>query len=220
MPKSTNFICNITIIHTFFWKNKFSKKFFFNILQIRNYLLLKNSFIMTIKEERLLSNYIKGLVRESIDNFKEEDIPVDDAQFDEGETGDEAEDEPDTEVDSSEIAGLNELRGLCENIARRAAKHYLAEAKKKKGGAKKKKGAKKKTGKESATLQKLKAPGTNAADYFYRLYGVENGTDAEKASARSKGYKKMKGRVNKTTGARYRFSSKELNRLGSLLTDK
>lgn len=181
--------------------------------------MLKNSFIMTIKEERLLNNYIKGLVRESIDNFKKEDIPADDAQFDGDEAQDEAEDEPDTEVDSSEVAGLSELRSLCENIARRAAKHYLAEAKKK-GGAKKKKGAKKKTGKESATLQKLKAPGTNAADYFYRLYGVKNGTDAQKASARSKGYKKMKGRVNKTTGARYRFSSKELNRLGSLLTDK
>lgn len=128
--------------------------------------------------------------------------------------------DPDLEGDDDdeEIAGINELRRLAESYARQSVKQILSEGKKKKG--KKRKNKKEKTSsKDKTVISQLNADGTNAAHYFYKLYGVENGTDAEKAAARSKGYKKAKGKKN-DTGVPYKFSSKERNRLSSLLTDR
>lgn len=120
----------------------------------------------------------------------------------------------DDEMDN--IAGINELRALTESMARSAVKSILAE--KRKNG--KRKNKKEKTSsKDKTVVNKLNADGTNAAHYYYKLYGVENGTEAEKAAARSKGYKKAKGKKN-DTGVPYKFSSKEKNRLSSLLTDR
>jgi len=216
---------------------------------------------MTINEKKQLTNYIKGLVRESI---QEVDMPkwhnelygINDEDF-EGESGfdnDEAEDfdftdEPDThndfweemgksqpgrhyegpdvdgnndpvyndEEDDDEIAGLNELRQLAESYARQSVAKILSESKKKKGKRKNKK--EKTSSKDKTIVSQLNADGTNAAHYFYKLYGVENGTEAQKAAARSKGYKKAKGKKN-DTGVPYKFNSKERNRLSSLLTDR
>ena len=182
---------------------------------------------MTINEKSQLSEYIKGLVQESIsemygDSFKstiEKPYGVTDDEY----LGDEDEDEED---DDEEIAGLNELRQLTESMARDAVSEILMEKKGGKGwknhkkGSKKRKNKKEKTSsKDKTVISKLNADGTNAAHYFYKLYGVENGTEAEKAAARSKGYKKAKGKKN-DTGVPYKFTSKERNRLGSLLTDR
>lgn len=180
---------------------------------------------MTVNEKSQLSEYIKDLVQESIgemygDSFKSSiEKPY-------GVTDDEyfgADDDEDEEDDDEEIAGLNELRQLTESMARDAVSEILME---KKGGKKyNKKGSKRKNKKEKSSsrdktvISKLNADGTNAAHYFYKLYGVENGTEAEKAAARSKGYKKAKGKKN-DTGVPYKFTSKERNRLGSLLTDR
>lgn len=126
--------------------------------------------------------------------------------------------DPDLESDDDdeEIAGLDELRRLAESYARDSVRSILSEGKKKK----KRKNKKEKTSsKDKTVVSQLNADGTNAAHYFYKLYGVENGTEAEKASARSKGYKKAKGKKN-DTGVPYKFNSKERNRLSSLLTDR
>lgn len=114
-------------------------------------------------------------------------------------------------------AGLNELRQLAESMARQALANMISESKKKKGKRKNKK--EKTSSKDKTVVSKLNSDGTNAAHYFYKLYGVENGTETEKAAARSKGYKKAKGKKN-DTGVPYKFSSKEKNRLSSLLTDR
>ena len=114
-------------------------------------------------------------------------------------------------------AGLDELRQLAESMARQALTEILSESKKKKGKRKNKK--EKTSSKDKTVVSKLNSDGTNAAHYFYKLYGVENGTEAEKAAARSKGYKKAKGKKN-DTGVPYKFTSKERNRLNSLLTDR
>lgn len=124
--------------------------------------------------------------------------------------------DPDLESDDDEIAGLNELRQLAESFARDSIRHILSEGKKKK----KRKNKKEKTSsKDKTVVSQLNADGTNAAHYFYKLYGVENGTEAQKAAARSKGYKKAKGKKN-DTGVPYKFNSRERNRLSSLLTDR
>lgn len=126
--------------------------------------------------------------------------------------------DPDLESDDDEddIAGLDELRQLAESFARDSVRRILSEGKKKK----KRKNKKEKTSsKDKTVVSQLNADGTNAAHYFYKLYGVENGTEAEKAAARSKGYKKAKGKKN-DTGVPYKFNSKERNRLSSLLTDR
>jgi hypothetical protein len=125
--------------------------------------------------------------------------------------------EGDDEDDDDDIAGLNELRKLTESMARNAMIDILSEAKKKKKKRKNKK--EKSSSRDKTVMSKLNADGTNAAHYYYKLYGVENGTEAEKAAARSKGYKKAKGKKN-DTGVPYKFSSKEKNRLNSLLTDR
>ena len=118
--------------------------------------------------------------------------------------------------DDDEIAGLDELRRLAESFARDSVRRILSEGKKKK----KRKNKKEKTSsKDKTVVSQLNADGTNAAHYFYKLYGVENGTEAQKAAARSKGYKKAKGKKN-DTGVPYKFTSKERNRLSSLLTDR
>jgi hypothetical protein len=217
---------------------------------------------MTINEKKQLSNYIKGLVRESLGEI---DMPkwhnelygINDEDFEDesGFDNDEAEDfdftdEPDThndfweemgksqpgrhyegpdvdgnddpvyddEKDDDEIAGINELRQLAESYARQSVAQILSESKKKKKG--KRKNKKEKTSSKDKTIvSQLNADGTNAAHYYYKLYGVENGTEAQKAAARSKGYKKAKGKKN-DTGVPYKFSSKERNRLSSLLTDR
>ena len=125
------------------------------------------------------------------------------------------EDVPDSEEDKP--AGLDELRQLAESYARQSLAQILSEGKKKK---KRRKNKKEKTSsKDKTVVSRLNSDGTNAAHYFYKLYGVENGTDAEKAAARSKGYKKAKGKKN-DTGVPYKFTSKERNRLNSLLTDR
>ena len=126
--------------------------------------------------------------------------------------------DPDLESDDDdEIAGLDELRRLAESYARQSVAQLLSEGKKKK---KKRKNKKEKTSsKDKTVVSQLNADGTNAAHYFYKLYGVENGTEAQKAAARSKGYKKAKGKKN-DTGVPYKFNSRERNRLSSLLTDR
>ena len=214
---------------------------------------------MTINEKKQLSNYIKGLVRESLgemdsmpswwndkygyddemDGFENDEI--DDYNHSEEKIPDEHNDfweemgksqpgrhyeGPDVdgnddpvyadEPDDDEPAGLDELRQLAEEYARSAVKSILMEKKKKK----KRKNKKEKTSSKDKTIvSQLNADGTNAAHYYYKLYGVENGTDAQKAAARSKGYKKAKGKKN-DTGVPYKFTSKERNRLNSLLTDR
>jgi hypothetical protein len=125
--------------------------------------------------------------------------------------------DPDLESDDDEIAGLDELRQLAESYARQSVARILSESKKKKGKRKNKK--EKTSSKDKTVVSQLNADGTNAAHYYYKLYGVENGTEAQKASARSKGYKKAKGKKN-DTGVPYKFTSKERNRLSSLLTDR
>lgn len=169
--------------------------------------IIKISFIMTINEKKQLSEYIKKLVRESFegDNYYGGELPNPDEDLN---------DDEDEEGDDN-IAGLNELRKLTESMARESFAQILSEEKKKKRKNKKEKSS----SKDKTVVSKLNADGTNAAHYFYKLYGVENGTDAEKAAARSKGYKKAKGKKN-DTGVPYKFSSKERNRLNSLLTDR
>ena len=148
---------------------------------------------MTINEKRELENYITNLVRESIVRKEEE------------------------------FAGEKKLREAVEAFARTELKKQLQEGKKKSKSTRKsdgkKKGSKEKTSSRDKTVvAKLNSDGVNAASYYYKLYGVENGTDAEKAAARSKGYKKAKGKKN-DSGVPYKFSSRERNRLNSLLTD-
>ena len=197
----------------------------------------KMHYIMTIKEEKLVRNYIAGLVREAV--FKnapdpeEKDMEFDDVPEPEERKNDswkemdrESEfpeghyDEPDVKTNKNDEfgspAGLDELRKLCEGYARAAISKVLSEGKK--GSSKKKKSKEKTSSRDKTVVAKLNSDGVNAASYYYKLYGVENGTDAEKASARSKGYKKAKGKKN-DSGVPYKFSSKERNRLNSLLTD-
>ena len=190
-----------------------------------DYLYEKISFIMTINEKKQLSNYIKGLVQESISEMYGNEFRSSRAMPTNDEWDPEDDDWDDEEDDDEEIAGLNELRNLCEGMARDAVSQILMEKKggkgwKNKGKSKKRKNKKEKTSSKDKTIvSKLNADGTNAAHYYYKLYGVENGTEAEKASARSKGYKKAKGKKN-DTGVPYKFTSKEKNRLNSLLTDR
>lgn len=186
--------------------------------------IIKISFIMTINEKKQLSEYIKGFVKESMnelygDEFKSfvtKPYGVSDEEYFNQED-EEDDDEGGEETDN--IAGLNELRQLTESMAREAVSGILMEKKKKDKGTKRKNKKEKSSSKDKTVVSKLNADGTNAAHYFYKLYGVENGTDAEKAAARSKGYKKAKGKKN-DTGVPYKFSSKERNRLNSLLTDR
>ena len=212
---------------------------------------------MTINEKKQLSNYIKGLVRESLgemdsmpswwndkyghddesDGFENDEI--DDYDYSNEEIPDEhndfweemgksqpgrhyegpdvdGNDDPDYNDEEDEPAGINELRRLAESYARQSVAQILSEGKKKN---KRKNKKEKSSSKDKTVISQLNADGTNAAHYYYKLYGVENGTDAEKAAARSKGYKKAKGKKN-DTGVPYKFTSKERNRLNSLLTDK
>ena len=210
---------------------------------------------MTINEKRQLSNYIKGLVRESLgemdsmpswwndqyrstmdfdDEEGRDDDEIENPFIDDPKPGDEAEldvdpnwaenwgkneydphEEDDDEDEDDEPAGINELRRLAESYARQSVAQILSESKKKKRKNKKEKSS----SKDKTIISKLNSDGTNSAHYFYKLYGVENGTEMQKAAARSKGYKKAKGKKN-DTGVPYKFTSKERNRLGSLLTDK
>ena len=197
-----------------------------------------------------LKTYIRGVVKESIagemprhytdafgphadlDDENEEDFH-DDESFEEVDSPerlrffreDDFRNQDDDDVftagddvdDDEDIAGLNELRKLTESMARNAMIDILSEAKKKKKKRKNKK--EKSSSRDKTVMSKLNADGTNAAHYYYKLYGVENGTEDEKAAARSKGYKKAKGKKN-DTGVPYKFSSKERNRLSSLLSDR
>lgn len=165
-----------------------------------------------------LRKLCEGFAREALFDDDEDD---EDFDFD----GDDEEfDDEHYEPFHTQDYGIYELRKVCEGMARSAVKTYLNEDKKKKS----KKGKKGKKGKESSKgvgsqektiMTKLNSDEVNAASYYYKLYGVENGTEDEKAAARSKGYKKAKGKKN-DSGARYKFSSKERNRLNSMLTDK
>ena len=128
------------------------------------------------------------------------------------------------EEDDDEPAGLDELRQLAESYARESVAQILSEKRggwknKGKKSKKGKKGNPKKTGSdEKSIMDRLNSDSVNAAHYFYKLYGVENGTEAEKASARSKGYKKSKGKAMPGKHGYYRFNSKERNKLNAMLT--
>ena len=132
----------------------------------------------------------------------------------------EHEDMLDDEDEEENIAGLNELRRLTESMARSAVMGYLMEKKKStrsKDG--KKKGSKQKSNSAEKTIvSRLNNDAVNSAHYFYKLYGVEDGTEDEKAAARSLGYKKAKGKKLPGKKGNYKFSSKERNRLNAMLT--
>lgn len=237
---------------------------------------------MTINEEKQLKNYIKGLIRESIE--EEHDID-DDTYFGGGLPDDNGKadyDEPDfdaydaeddmegyvppvpefmskeymkwaqmvadrlmnkfgrevavdewrklTDTDDMEESmrrfteywnshhslagrlGLEEVRNLCENMAREAMQNIIEEGKKK---TRKKKSGKSNT-KNKTVLSKLNSKAVNSADYYYRLYGAK--TKKQKAAARSLGYKKAKGERN-DNGDPYSFTPAELTRLGSMMGD-
>lgn len=198
---------------------------------------------MTINEEKQLRNYITGLVKEAI---MKEDINDLMGMYD-GEDG--PTNEPDWEEDDEDIAGIESdeeyddygdekyddyededdagimarVHHMFESMARDAVKEYLAESKggKKynKPGSKRKgkKGAEKKGNKDKTISAFLNSDGVNAAAYAYKLYGAK--TPSEKAAARSKLYKKAKGKKN-DTGVPYKFNSKELSRLQNYSKDK
>jgi hypothetical protein len=219
---------------------------------------------MTINEKRQLSNYIKGIVRESLgemdsmpswwndeygyddetDGFDNDEI--DDYDYSNEEIPDEHNDfweemgksqpgrhyeGPDVdgnddpvyadEPDDDEIAGINELRQLAESYARQSVAQILYEKKggwKKKGkkGTKKSKGEKKKSSSEKTLMDHLNNDSVNAAHYYYKLYNAKS--DAEKAAARSLGYKKAKGEKTPNKRSHYRFTPKERNKLNAMLT--
>lgn len=127
--------------------------------------------------------------------------------------------------DDDEPAGLNELRRLAESYARESVAQILSEKKggwKNKGKKKRKKsekGEKKRSSSEKTLMKRLNSDSVNAAHYFYKLYGVENGTEAEKASARSKGYKRANAKPTPDKKHHYRFSSKEQNKLNAMMTN-
>lgn len=158
---------------------------------------------------------------DAIKTWKEDYVAVSQKDFDKYFGGEEEDEDngilDNMKQDDEEPAGINELRQLAESMARQALTEILSENKKKKGKRKNKK--EKTSSKDKTVVSKLNSDGTNAAHYFYKLYGVENGTETEKAAARSKGYKKAKGKKN-DTGVPYKFTSKERNRLNSLLTDR
>ena len=132
-------------------------------------------------------------------------------------------DDPIYNDEEEEIAGLNELRKLTESMARDAIANILMEKKGGKGWKNQKKDGKRKNKKEKtssrdkANIDFLKSDGINAAAYAYKLYGAK--TEKEKASARSKLYKKRDGKKN-DTGVPYKFNSKEAARLINLSKNK
>ena len=204
---------------------------------------------MTINEKKQLSNYIKGLVRESLGEIEmprwwKDQYPSTNNYDDEGEENDIASDEPfdneefdipDThnefwEEDEGEPAyhfqneGINKLRQLAESMAREAVEGILMEKKGGKGWKNHKKGDKSRKNKKQKTssrgkqnLDFLKSDGVNKAAYAYKLFGAR--TKKEKASARSKFYKKLDGKKN-DTGVPYKFNSKEIASVTSMHTNK
>lgn len=144
-------------------------------------------------------------------------------------------DEPEENEENIDIAGIEGdedeesdmpyvLRNMMESMARDAVKEYLSESKKggkkyNKPGSKRagKKGAEKKGNKDKTISAFLNSDGVNAAAYAYKLYGAK--TPSQKAAARSKLYKKAKGKKN-DTGVPYKFNSKELSRLQNYSKDK
>ena len=180
---------------------------------------------MTINEKRQLNKYIKGLVRESISEMDsmplwwndqyEDGIEKDEDEFwyehDHPESRRSKYEGPDVE---DEIAGISELRRITEAMARKAVKSILRE--KKESGKAKDKGKKKAGSTEKTLMKRLNDDSINAAHYYYKLYGAK--TDAEKAAARSLGYKKAKGEKTPNKKGIYRFTSKERNRLNAMLT--
>ena len=128
--------------------------------------------------------------------------------------------------DEDDKGMMARLHYMMEGMARDAVRAYLNEGKKKKGSKKttrskdgKKKGSKDKTSSSEKTIvSRLNNDAVNSAHYFYKLYGVEDGTDDEKAAARSLGYKKAKGKKLPGKNGHYKFSSKERNRLNAMLT--
>ena len=164
---------------------------------------------MTINEEKRLRNYINGLVRESImEKFDDSN----DKMFDESGKDEFGEEEPDE---------LDELRRLCEGFARKAVINE-----RRRGGWKgTKKGKNREKGtdasgfkqRENAIVATLNDEGTNAAPYFYKLYGAKSKKD--KATARGLGYKKAKHKKN-DKGDTYRFNPHEINTLYALLNDR
>ena len=192
---------------------------------------------MTINEKKQLSDYIKGLVRESLnemplpDGFFQgrEDLPDDLEGSEEDEMDDEDEklfnDEDEYPYEDEDDSGIMaRLHYMMESMARDAVTEILMEKKGGKGWKNKKskdnkrKSKKEKTSsKDKASIDFLKSDGVNAAAYAYKLYGAK--TEKEKASARSKLYKKRDGKKN-DTGVPYKFNSKEAARLINLSKNK
>ena len=126
--------------------------------------------------------------------------------------------------DEDDAGIMARVHQMMESMARDAVKEYLSESKKggkkyNKAGSKRtgKKGAEKKGNKDKTISAFLNSDGVNAAAYAYKLYGAK--TPAQKAAARSKLYKKAKGKKN-DTGVPYKFNSKELSRLQNYSKDK
>ena len=131
-----------------------------------------------------------------------------------------AKDDP---IEDEDDEDLYELRQLAESYARESVSRLMTEKKggwkkKSKKGAKKDKGKKKISSSEKTIMDRLNNDAVNAAHYYYKLYGVENGTEDEKAAARSLGYKKAKGKKLPGKNGNYRFSSKERNKLYTMMT--
>ena len=128
-------------------------------------------------------------------------------------------DDPIEDDEDDEPAGLDELRQLVESFARDSVAQLLYEKKggwKKNGKGNKKGKSEKKSSSEKTLMAHLNNDSVNAAHYYYKLFGAK--TDAEKAAARSLGYKKAKGEKTPNKKRHYRFTPKERNKLYAMLT--
>ena len=183
---------------------------------IANYYEIEDAVYEWAKEE--------GIDADNDDEFSqfciENQAEIEDMIQEMGEKEEGFDDETDEDSDN-DIAGINELRQLTESMARRSVNKLLMEKKKGAKAKKAKKDSEKKSSKkissaEKTLMSRLNDDSINAAHYYYKLYGAKS--DAEKAAARSLGYKKAKGEKTPNKKGHYRFSSKEKNKLNAMLT--
>lgn len=184
--------------------------------------LKKKAFV---PEDMVVAHNPEDIIRIDYEDYKrlfldepeesEEDIDI--AGIDDAEDYNDYEDEDDAGI-------MARVHQMMESMARDAVREYLSESKKggkkyNKAGSKRagKKGAEKKGNKDKTISAFLNSDGVNAAAYAYKLYGAK--TPEEKAAARSKLYKKAKGKKN-DTGVPYKFNSRELSRLQNYSKDK